>query len=149
MIEIAFGCGKKVQENVIGVDIVDFGWNKIADLEHDVLPFEDNYADLITMHNVVEHIPRSGWRNMFNEAHRILKPSGTLQILVPNGENIALAMADITHVSFFVYGTLKYLTGEKPRNADYGFKKWHVLVARDYVEKEPRVILAELRPNKE
>lgn len=146
---IALGCGNRPIEGFIGLDSVDFGWNKLWDATKDPLPFFDDQADFIQAYNFLEHIERKYYRALFNECWRVLKPNGILEIIVPDVEkSIALAVADITHQSFWVKGTFKYLTGERPRNADYGFKRWVILQCRNYDEKEPRCIFAQIKPNK-
>ena len=144
--QIALGCGKEKKEGFIGLDHVDFGWNKVWDAK-DPLPFFDNSADFIEAHNFFEHVERKYWIQIFNECHRVLKPTGSLEIVIPNAErDIGLAMADITHVSLWVRGTLKYLTGERPRNADYKLKHWNILLLTED-PKDKRVDLIKLTPN--
>lgn len=135
---------------MIGLDIVDFGWNKVWDATRDPIPLGDSSVDFIEAYNFLEHIERRYWPHLFNECHRVLKPNGILEIITPDaGVDMQLALADPTHVSFVVKGTFtQYLTGRRPRNADYGFKPWHVIVCRNYEEKEPRDIFVQLKPNK-
>lgn len=79
----------------IGADIV---W----DMEVRPLPFDDNTFDEIGAYNSMEHWGRQGdWRGWFDEMaeyHRILKPQGTMSILVPIGLD---ALADPGHCRFF------------------------------------------------
>lgn len=146
--KIAIGCGKREKEGFIGLDIVDFGWNKIWDATKDNLPFDGGVADYIEMENFLEHIERKHWIRLFNECHRVLKRTGTLELTVPDaGKNLDIALADPTHVSLFVKGTLKYLTGEKPRNSDYGILPWEIL-SQGQDPKDNRVANVILRPNK-
>lgn len=148
-LKVSLGCGKRQIPGFVGLDNANFGWNQIWDAEKDALPFGDNSVDLIEAHNFIEHIERRHWRKLFNECHRVLKPTGILEFSTPDaGKDINIAMADITHVSLFVMGTLQYLTGERPRNADYGFKKWMIVIARHYDEKDSRVAFVRLRPQK-
>lgn len=148
LVKISLGCGQRQRKDFIGLDIVDFGWNKVWDARRDLLPFGDSSVDFIEAHNFIEHIERKYWPQLFNECWRVLKPNGIFEIIVPDARNASLAWADPTHVSAFVMGTLKYLTGERPRNADYGFMKWIIVVARYYEEIDDRVIFAQIRPNK-
>lgn len=79
----------------IGADIV---W----DMEVRPLPFDDNTFDEIGCYNAMEHWGRQGdWRGWFSECaeyHRILKPQGTMSILVPIGLD---SFADPGHTRFF------------------------------------------------
>lgn len=146
--KISIGCGARKREGFEGLDIVDFGWNKVWDAEKDRIPFDDNSVSFIEAHSFLEHVNRKVYRRLFNECWRVLKPEGIMEIIVPDIEqSIALAWQDITHVSAWVKGTFKYLTGERPRNADYGFKHWEI-VKLENPENEPRVIFAQLKPRK-
>lgn len=147
---ISIGCGRKKEEGFVGLDSHDFGWNKVWDANKDSIPFPDSSAEFIRCHNTLEHIERKYWPHLFNECWRVLKPNGILEIITPDCEaSIGLAMQDPTHVAFVTKGTFtQYLTGARPRNADYGFKHWIVIQCRNYDEVEPRDIFCQMRPNK-
>jgi predicted SAM-dependent methyltransferase len=148
--QISIGCGRTKKEGFVGLDIQDFGWNKVWDAKKDKLPFPDGSVSFIEAHNFFEHVERKYWRDLFNECWRVLKSNGVMELTVPNAEKaFALAIQDITHVSFWCKGTFKYLTGERPRNADYGFKHWIILrLEDDPKDPEGRVIFAQLSPSK-
>ena len=147
-VKLSLGCGKEKKEGFIGLDNVQFGWNKLWDVTRDQIPMGDDSVDFIEANNFVEHVERKYWKSLFNECWRVLKPNGILQIVVPNAsKDISIALADPTHVSLWVDGTLKYLTGERPRNADYGFKRWIIIVCT-VDKKDARVSFIQLRPSK-
>lgn len=152
MPKVSLGCGKNPEDGYIGLDNTDFGWNKIWDAEKDPIPFGESEVDFIKGHNFFEHIERKFWRHLFNECHRVLKPNGVLEMIVPDAEvSMALALQDITHVGLWIKGTFKYLTGERPRNADYGFKRWEIIRLENGNEAnglDPRVIFAQIKPVK-
>lgn len=148
MIKLSLGCGKVEDPDYIGLDNTDFGWNKIWDGTRDALPFPDQAVDYIKMENFIEHIERRYWRFLLNECWRVLKPNGILYFTAPNAsKSIDIALADPTHVSLFVKGSLKYFSGERPRNADYGFKRWQIISCEDD-PKDERILNINLRPNK-
>ena len=47
----------------------------------DDLPFDDNTFDLVTLLDVVEHVPNE--HGVFGECYRVLKPGGKLMVTVP------------------------------------------------------------------
>lgn len=53
------------------------------------LPFPDNHFDIVYSSHFIEHIPKSRIEKFMNECHRVLKPGGTIRIVVPDFENIA------------------------------------------------------------
>jgi ubiquinone/menaquinone biosynthesis C-methylase UbiE len=61
-----------------GIDIIDF------DLEcHTVLPYDDNYFEVVTMLAVVEHIEPEILRALMIETSRVLKPDGIFIVTTP------------------------------------------------------------------
>ena len=78
--------------NVFGVDFNQGQALKIArnrglnvcevDLSESQLPFNDNYFDLVTAFEVIEHLRNPD--NMLKEVHRVLRPNGLFIISTPN-----------------------------------------------------------------
>jgi predicted SAM-dependent methyltransferase len=60
-----------------------------VDLTRDRLPFDDGTVDIIFTSHTLEHIPPQSLGFVLGEFRRVLKPGGTLRILVPD---IALAV---------------------------------------------------------
>lgn len=50
----------------------------------DMLPIEDGSADVVTMFDVIEHVPKNTEREVFAEVKRVLKKNGKLLISTPN-----------------------------------------------------------------
>lgn len=85
---------------ICGADVV-FDMDEIA-VRGGRFPFENDTFDEIGAFNTMEHFGRQGdFRGWFHECaeyHRILKPGGIMEILVPiNGD----ALADPGHTRFF------------------------------------------------
>src|SRR5688500_14005760 len=141
------GCGKEEKQGIIRLDMHAFGWHKVWDGTHDLIQLDDNAPQFIEAHRFLQQIDRRYWPLLFNECHRVLKKNGVLEIITPDaGVDLQLALADPTHVSFVVKGTFtQYLTGRRPRNADFGFNPWDVVVCRNYDEKDPRDVFVQLK----
>ncbi|MAJ64397.1 MAG: methyltransferase [Alphaproteobacteria bacterium] len=79
---------------------------KIADLEKELLPYDDNFFDIIYSKSVVEHFYYP--EKLFKEMHRVLKPGGILLTLTPDWENTyKIFYEDYTHRTPFTYNSLK------------------------------------------
>ncbi|SOE67679.1 hypothetical protein SAMN05446589_3103 [Streptomyces sp. OV198] len=75
----------------------------------------------------MEHIPAGQERiDVMNEAHRVLKPCGTFEIIVPLASTWR-AIADPTHVSFWCMESFRYFDGLHGADADYGIKLWETV----------------------
>jgi SAM-dependent methyltransferase len=108
------GCGEKPKnffnaDEVWGCDVRDDLENNIyrVDLALDKLPFDDNFFDFVTAHDVLEHIPRLIYTPMrrlpfievMNEISRILKVGGRFFSSTPVYPHPA-CFQDPTHVNF-------------------------------------------------
>lgn len=80
-------------------------------------PFEDSSVDQIKAHNVAEHIDNDEFRGnkgkiwFMNEAHRVLKAGGLLDLIVPTTHGVG-AFCDPTHVSFWTPDDKYYFCDE-------------------------------------
>ena len=77
----------------------------------------------------MEHIPAGQERiDVMNEAHRVLMPGHQFEIIVPLMVGTWHAIADPTHVSFWVEESFYYFCdGPFKANADYGIKLWQTI----------------------
>lgn len=79
----------------INVDVQDkWGADVVASIDNMPM-FEDNSADIIVLHHVLEHFGCGEADGALKEAWRILKPGGSLLVFVPNLR--ALARHWLTH----------------------------------------------------
>jgi SAM-dependent methyltransferase len=110
------------------VDIIDMG--QFADTNHyeflcwDVrrpLPYPDEYADLIFMSHLLEHLPREEALAFLRECHRILKPDGVIRIATPDTEMLSNMYVETSswhelppddEVSIFKFGAVNVKVAE-------------------------------------
>jgi SAM-dependent methyltransferase len=79
---------------------VDVAWDKagpprafpacLADGRH--LPFVDASFDLVTIFEVLEHVPKRSEPDLLGEAFRVLRPSGTLLLSTPHRHPVGTAL---------------------------------------------------------
>jgi len=81
-LKLNLGCGTKIKEGFVNLDKLKI---KGVDIGHDLekipYPFRDGEVDYILAENILEHL--NNYEGCINELKRILKPLGTLDILVP------------------------------------------------------------------
>ena len=111
MTKLHLGCGRKQLPGYIHVDVIPYDHiNFVADVS--LLPmFKDNSVDEIYACHVLEHIKRFDIPATLDEWNRVLKPSGTLRIAVPDFEEIAkvyLETQDINKLIGLLYGGQNY-----------------------------------------
>ena len=90
------GCCDQILQEWWNVDIVK-PCDELVDLR-EPWPWADNSMDEIRAHDIIEHLPDK--IHTMNEAWRVLKPGGKLDILVPTTEGRG-AWQDPGHVSFW------------------------------------------------
>lgn len=86
-IRLNLGCGDKVMQGYINVDVVPSRQGKTPDILSDLKElsvFSDNYADEILAVHVVEHFWRWEIEDVLREWLRILKPGGEMILECPN-----------------------------------------------------------------
>lgn len=104
---IELGCGiEKFQAPNLDDVVVRVDWNPrlgpdvVHDLENFPYPFDDNEFDMCHSSHCVEHISRK--TDLFREIHRIVKPQGRVEIIVPHFTSWQAYNYD--HVSFWNTG---------------------------------------------
>ena len=118
------------------------------DVNH--LPFADDSFVEIRAFHILEHLERRDLVPLMNECWRILQPEGVMEIEVPLFPTEA-AVADPTHISFFVAATFDYFTKDGQFDGQrmlYGIKPWALTDrVRDAMAIFLRVRLHKLTPD--
>lgn len=89
------GCGPNSHEDFINLD---YGWNPSIDLCWDIcrgIPLDDDSVKGIFTEHCLEHVPLHVVDATLGEFFRVLKPKGTVRIIVPDGELYLTRYADI------------------------------------------------------
>jgi hypothetical protein len=84
------GCGKVFHPDWVNIDIAPSGPGVIAYDFRKGLPFPNTSFDVVYHSHVLEHLTRDEGESIMSEVVRVLKPGGTLRVVVPDLEQIAL-----------------------------------------------------------
>ena len=100
------GCGNKKRPGTVGVDFND---RTAADVIHDLnvfpYPFEDASVDHVYLDNALEHL--DDVLRVMEEVYRIVKPGGTVKVIVPYFRSL-WAFIDPTHRHFFTVSSFAF-----------------------------------------
>jgi predicted SAM-dependent methyltransferase len=102
-LRLNLGCSDAHRKGWLNVDLCEPA-DVVADLS-ELWPWATSTVDEIAAWDIFEHLP-SKLRTM-NEAHRVLKPGGRLDLRVPTTDGRG-AFQDPTHVSFWTPNDLFY-----------------------------------------
>jgi predicted SAM-dependent methyltransferase len=83
------GCGNRFHSSWENINFVSTGEGVVA---HDLkqgIPFADNSFDVVYHSHVLEHFPKVEAVTFIRECYRVLRPQGTLRVVVPDLEQIA------------------------------------------------------------
>lgn len=132
---VEIGGGTLLSRDFINLDPVhgEGPWKRFA--QDTPWPTADCTVDRLRASHVMEHIP-AGMEHrvkVMNEAHRVLRRGGTFEIVVPLLVGTWHAVADPTHVSFWVVESFHYFDGLFAANAHYGISLWET-VSLDIVD---------------
>src|SRR5579863_2404818 len=116
--KLNLGCSDDKKQGYLNCDIA-LPCDQIVNL-NEKWPWEDSTIDEIFAHDVFEHIDNLEYRGnkgkiwVLNEAHRVLKPGGILDLWVPlaylsDGTINPGAFADPTHVSYWTMDDRYYI----------------------------------------
>jgi SAM-dependent methyltransferase len=160
---LLLGCGHGPKPDCVNLDIVS---GPRVDIVQDVTdvpwcwpdgePIEDEHFSSIQCSHVLEHIPHrifaisrvtgeltilpmDGLVMVMNEAWRVLKPGGVMDICVPHAGN-GRAYQDPTHVRFFVAETWAYFgtPKEMPQRTRKEIDEW---MGGSYLQAETEFII--------
>jgi len=87
LVKLNLGCGDKILEGYVNVDVVAARSGKAPDVQCDLRqlkPFEDGIADEVLAVHVVEHFWRWEVEDILREWVRVLKPGGRMVLECPN-----------------------------------------------------------------
>lgn len=119
--KLNLGCSDAHVAGFVNVDICPPA-DEIADLRYE-WPWADGSVAHIRAHDIFEHLPDK--IHTLNEAWRVLKPGGVLDLVVPTTDGRG-AWQDPTHVSYWNPNSLFYLEHNNPHNtrfaAAYGMR---------------------------
>lgn len=124
MEKVNLGCGSEVLHGYTNLDINPSRDDVIeCDFENSKLPFKDNSVDELRAIDVLEHLHKL--IPFMNECYRVIKEGGVFYIEVPMFPSNA-AIADPTHVRYFVPDTFKYIGEYQDTQDMYGIKPWRI-----------------------
>jgi SAM-dependent methyltransferase len=135
------GCGRSYKVGWVNVDcMARLKPDMVVDLTKFPWPWEDNSVDAIYSSHVFEHLPNTV--ETMDECHRILKPGGTLECVVPFAMS-TVYMQDPTHCRPWTEATLDYFVKGTP-NLKYTDREWNKV----FVELESDGIITQGHPKK-
>jgi SAM-dependent methyltransferase len=122
-------CGNTPIEGAVNHDRTLFAPYVAIAFDLNVLPWPiaDDTYDALIAHSIVEHL--NSFYDFFNEAHRILRSRGTIDVIVPYYDHINVAI-DPTHKRGYVVESFHFLDpdtkwGKKAHM--YSDKHWKII----------------------
>jgi predicted SAM-dependent methyltransferase len=117
VIKLNLGCGNTIKDGWINLDqFPGAGVDVVCDVSKEKLPFDDNSFDHILAEMVFEHI--YNWESVLLECYRVLKPGGTIKIVVPY---CTVGFNSPYHVRYFGKHTMDFML--KNQHHSYGTKE--------------------------
>jgi len=98
-LRLNLGCGTKARPGFYGVDCLPLaGVDVVADLNAPLSLLPDDSVEEIYSRHTLEHV--SHFMELMAELHRVTRPGGRIEIIVPHFSN-PYGYSDPTHVRFF------------------------------------------------
>lgn len=114
-LHLNLGCSTQRIDGFIGVDRWVPPWANHENFVQTDLrmtwPWDDSSVDHIRAHDIIEHLPDKIFT--MRELHRVLKPGGTVEIVVPTTDGRG-ADQDPTHCSYWNRNSFFYYTAGNP-----------------------------------
>lgn len=125
-VKLELGGGASPTPGFVNLDPIH-GQGEFRRRAQDGIPLPDGSVEATRCSHLLEHIPAGAERIfVMNEVHRVLVPGGTFDITVPLFPTWG-AIADPTHLSFWVEQSFWYFTGRRAARADYGIRLWEMV----------------------
>jgi predicted SAM-dependent methyltransferase len=84
------GCGVTFHKSWTNIDFVAEAEEVIAHNLLDGIPVSDNHFQVVYHSHILEHFSKTKAKDFMKECYRVLKPGGTLRVVIPDLEMIAL-----------------------------------------------------------
>ena len=99
------GCGKKLNENCVNVDITRYkGVDQVVDLSVFPWPWDSGSIDGIIASHIIEHFPDQ--KKFIDECYRVLEGGGFLKLVVPHASHVS-SVGCLGHFRTYSYDTLR------------------------------------------
>lgn len=110
-LRLDLGCGEQRKQGFYGIDWVDVpgGVDILADLNEPLELLPSGCAEHVFSTHTLEHV--QDLKGLLAEIHRILKPGGLFELIVPHFSN-PYYYSDPTHVRFFGLYTMNYFADD-------------------------------------
>ncbi|MES2626441.1 MAG: methyltransferase domain-containing protein [Pseudomonadota bacterium] len=110
-IKLELGSGQRKRDGFYSLDHIEMdGIDIVADLNKPLSLLPDNCIEYLYTRHVLEHI--NEFLPLMREIHRVTKPGGTIEIIVPHFSNV-YGFSDPTHVRFFGLYTMNYFVAHE------------------------------------
>lgn len=127
MPKLNFGCSFDIREGWTNSDRDDHGQEHVGDLLAG-LPFADDYFDCIVANHSIQMIRFDDLQRALAELRRVLKPGGTLRLLVPDAGIAIARWLDQKHWTAKIYPEAFPISEDIEQTLDGRFLRylfWH------------------------
>lgn len=121
--KINLGCGRKILDSYVNVDVGDYGQDIVMDGLEYLSGLEPDSVDEIIAHHFLEHFVSKDVQKYLNIIHAVLRPNGTFYVVVPHKDRDRAWI--LTHKTFYTEATFKNLEVEAQAK-DYDFELWKI-----------------------